>query len=444
MFCRMALGAALAAVMVCSAFAQDRNQFFANSYALVIGINNYGHSKWPKLNYAVKDAQGFSQFLRSQGFEVIELYERQATRAAILSAVEDQLVPKLTEKDRVVVFFAGHGDTRPMGNSERGYLVPIDGTDSYGSLIPVTQLHDLSSAMSAARHQLFILDSCFGGLAAMRTGDITSTIDPRTPNYVREITRRRARQLLTAGGANQRVRDGGPDGHSYFTGQLLRALNDGTADNNGDGYITFSELSGYIQVAASLYNQTPGTDSLAGHEQGDFLFVNPAYQSNAGTSANRDPAGSALMSSATTDVYKPLGAGKRAFVSGDYLEARRMFLQAAELGNAEAMAYLGKLFWEGWGGPKDLMAGNEWLRKAAERGHVPSMQSLENLYTAQGPMQNLGEASRWATARKEAERLEASLTIVDPSGQAGRGEPAIPPDATVVRSPAPPMGLMIQ
>ena len=60
---------------------------------------------------------------------VIELYEKQATRAAILSAVEDQLVPKLTEKDRVVVFFAGHGDTRPVGNGERGYLVPIDGTD---------------------------------------------------------------------------------------------------------------------------------------------------------------------------------------------------------------------------------------------------------------------------------------------------------------------------
>jgi hypothetical protein len=321
MFCRMALGAALAAVMVCSAFAQDQNQFFANSYALVIGINSYGHSKWPKLNYAVKDAQGFSQFLRSQGFEVIELYERQATRAAILSAVEDQLVPKLTEKDRVVVFFAGHGDTRPMGNSERGYLVPIDGTDSYGSLIPVTQLHDLSSVMSAARHQLFILDSCFGGLAAMRTGDIT-TIDPRTPDYAFEITRRRARQLLTAGGANQRVRDGGPDGHSYFTGQLLRALNDGTADNNGDGYITFSELSGYIQVAASSPNQTPGTYFLEGHEQGDFLFVNPAHRSIAGTTANRDSLGSAFMSSATTDVYEPLRAGKQAWVRKDYVEAR--------------------------------------------------------------------------------------------------------------------------
>lgn len=445
MFCRMALGAALAAATLCSAFAQDRNPFFANSYALVIGINSYGHSKWPKLNYAVKDAQSFSQFLRSQGFMVIELYEKQATRAAILSAVEDQLVPKLTEKDRVVVFFAGHGDTRPVGNGERGYLVPIDGTDSYGSLIPVTQLHDLSSAMSVARHQLFILDSCFGGLAAMRTGDITSTIDPRTPNYVFEITRRRARQLLTAGGANQRVRDGGPDGHSFFTGQLLRALNEGIADKNGDGYITFSELSGYIQVAASLYNQTPGTDFLEGHEQGDFLFVNPAYQSNTGTSANRDSAGSALMSSAMTDVYDLLKAAKQAWERMDYVEARPKFLQAADLGNAEAMAYLGKLSWEGWGGPKDQTAGLEWLRKAAERGFVPAMQSLENLYSAKGPMLNVSEANRWETARKEATRLEASLTIVDPSGKAGlRGEPAIPPDATVVRAPAAPMGLMIQ
>jgi len=296
--------------------------------------------------------------------------------------------------------------------------------------------------MSAARHQLFILDSCFGGLAAMRTGDIT-TIDPRIPNYAFEITRRRARQLLTAGGANQRVRDGGPDGHSYFTGQLLRALNDGTADNNGDGYITFSELSGYIQVAASSLNQTPGIYFLEGHEQGDFLFVNPAHRSIAGTTANRDSLGSAFMSSAMTDVYEPLRAGKQAWVRKDYVEARRMFLQAADLGNAEAMAYLGKLSWEGWGGPKDPMAGTEWLRKAAERGHVASMQSLESIYSADGPMPSLGEASRWTTARKEAERLEASLTIVDPSGQAGRGEPAIPPDATVVQ-PAAPTDLRVQ
>jgi TPR repeat protein len=183
---------------------------------------------------------------------------------------------------------------------------------------------------------------------------------------------------------------------------------------------------------------------LEGHEQGDFLFVNPAYRSNAGRSANGDPAGSALTSSAGTDVYESLAAGKRAWVSKDYVEARQRFLQAADLGNAEAMAYLGKLSWEGWGGPKDQMAGTEWLQKAAERGHVTAMQDLEWIYAQPGPMQNLDEARRWATAGQEARWLQASLTIVDPSGQAGRGEPAIPAEATSVRPPATPTNLTIE
>jgi TPR repeat protein len=162
---------------------------------------------------------------------------------------------------------------------------------------------------------------------------------------------------------------------------------------------------------------------------GDFLFVNPAHRSKAGASA--------LMSSATTDVYEPLRAGKRAFVSKEFPEARRMFLQAAEPGNAEAMAFLGKLFYEGLGGPVDHRVGTEWFRKAAERGHVMAMKNLGNIYKAEGEMQNLDEASRWAKAYEEAYRLEASLTIIDPSGQAGRGEPAIPSDATAVIIPPP-------
>jgi len=220
-------------------------------------------------------------------------------------------------------------------------------------------------------------------------------------------------------------------------------LNEGTADTNGDGYITFSELSGYIQVAASLYNQTPGTDFLEGHAQGDFLFTNPAYRARAGAGLTGVPSGTALTSSQMIDVYEPLLAGKRAFQSKDYVEARRLFLRAAELGNAEAMVFLGKLTWEGWGGPKDQIAGIEWLRKAAERGNVGAMQSLESIYGTPGPTENRNEASRWTTARKEAQRLEASLTIVDPSGQAGRAEPAIPPDDTAVRIP-PPRNLRVQ
>jgi tetratricopeptide (TPR) repeat protein len=91
-------------------------------------------------------------------------------------------------------------------------------------------------------------------------------------NYLREIARREARQMFTAGGADEQVADNGPNGHSVFTWTLLQAL-DGRADLNGDGVITASELAAYvIPAVSSLSHQTPAFGNLAGSEGGDFIF----------------------------------------------------------------------------------------------------------------------------------------------------------------------------
>jgi uncharacterized caspase-like protein len=225
-----------------SVFAQNGEPFFENSYAVVIGIDNYVDPTRQKLAYAVKDARAFAQFLDSQGFQVIELYDQAATRANILSMLETWLVSVPGKADRVLVFFAGHGDSRSGAGGERGYLVPIDGSE-YASLIPVVELQALSAA-SAARHQLFVLDACFAGLAAPHRG--VKQVDRRTPNYVFKISERPARQLLAAGGADERVLDAGPNGHSYFMGYLLRALKEGLADTDEDGFLTATELFGHV------------------------------------------------------------------------------------------------------------------------------------------------------------------------------------------------------
>ena len=61
-------------------------QYFANSYAVVIGIDHYeSPTRWVTLGYAVKDAKAIADLLRSQGFSVIPLYETQATKSAILT-----------------------------------------------------------------------------------------------------------------------------------------------------------------------------------------------------------------------------------------------------------------------------------------------------------------------------------------------------------------------
>jgi len=111
------------------------------------------------------------------------------------------------------------------------------------------------------------MDSCYSGLALMRGAGTL-----RTDNYLREISRRTSRQMLTAGGANEQVADNGPNGHSVFTWTLLQGL-EGRADLNGDGFITASELAAYVGPSVSaLSKQTPAFGSLPGSEGGEFVF----------------------------------------------------------------------------------------------------------------------------------------------------------------------------
>jgi len=247
-------------------------QYFDHSYAIVIGIDSYEHpNAWPTLQYAVKDAQAITEFLTGQGFTVITFYGVHAKKAAIISAMEDDLAPKLHPSDRVFVFFAGHGKTETLGGEKRGYIVPYDGGRG-SSLISMAELKLQSSYMGVARSQLFIMDSCYGGLLAS-TRD--SLVDIHVPHYLKEVTDRIARQVLTAGGEGQEVLDGGPKGHSIFVDALLEGLQDGLADLNGDGYITFHELVAYVTPRASNDYETPGDGVLPGHQEGEFVFRNP-------------------------------------------------------------------------------------------------------------------------------------------------------------------------
>jgi uncharacterized caspase-like protein len=73
-----------------------RRSVFEQSYAIVIGIDHYKSANMRRpLSYAVKDAKAMTDLLRGQGFTVIPLYETQATKLAILSAMQDNLAPRL-------------------------------------------------------------------------------------------------------------------------------------------------------------------------------------------------------------------------------------------------------------------------------------------------------------------------------------------------------------
>jgi formylglycine-generating enzyme required for sulfatase activity len=246
-------------------------EFYENSYALVIGINKYPSTKWQNLKYAIGDAQGMAKFLEDQKFKVFTLYDQQATKTAIIAKMEDFLAPRVKKNDRILFFFAGHGHTEFLGGQDWGYIVPYDGGDSRATYISMEEIRTLSDKMGTAKHQLYIMDACYGGLLGTKAGGV----DPNIPNYLGEITRRKAKQIITAGGKDQTVLDGGPYGHSVFTGNLLEALMEGFADINGDGWITFAEMVAYLVPKASNAYQTPAPGLLPGHGLGEFVFRSP-------------------------------------------------------------------------------------------------------------------------------------------------------------------------
>lgn len=247
---------------------------YAQSHALVIGINRYQNAN--PLGYAVNDANAVYERLTDDlGFlpeNVTLLVDEQATAGAIRRAFLrycDQDLVGLD--DRIVVFFAGHGTTRMGARGEVGYLVPHDA--DFHDLSSLLRWDDLTrnAEIISAKHILFVMDACYGGLA------VTRGVGAGSARFLRDMLKRVSRQVLTAGKADETVADaGGPlPGHSVFTGHFLQGL-DGAAATP-DGVITASGLMAYVysRVSADAGSfQTPHFGHVDG--DGDFIFRMPA------------------------------------------------------------------------------------------------------------------------------------------------------------------------
>ena len=183
------------------AFIKD---IYSESWALIIGINDYQNV--PPLSYAEKDAVDIRNLLLDQyGFKttnIITILNEDATKANILKGFND-ILTKAKEKDRVLVYYAGHGDTYDLPDGgEMGFLIPVDGDKEslYLSSIKMQEIYDLAN-MSYAKHILYLVDACYGGLSIQTRGLKKET----TPEYLRKLTKEKGRQIITAGGKDEKV-----------------------------------------------------------------------------------------------------------------------------------------------------------------------------------------------------------------------------------------------
>jgi hypothetical protein len=242
---------------------------YTKSRALVIGINKYEHAG--PLIHACNDAQAVADILVKRfafpKANIDLLIDENATRASVLRTF--LRYADAADNDRVLVFFAGHGHTVSGRYREIGYLVPVDGkVDDLSSLIRWDDLTRNAIDLISAKHMLFLMDACYGGLMLTRT-----TIPPGSMRFLKDMLQRYSRQVLTAGKGDETVSDSGGTrrGHSIFTSYLLDGM-EGAAVPSG-GILTGHGLMAYVynKVGSDPQShQTPHFGFFDG--DGDFIF----------------------------------------------------------------------------------------------------------------------------------------------------------------------------
>jgi TPR repeat protein len=244
---------------------------FGRYHALVIGNDHYAH--WPQLMNAIADASAVANVLEANyGFQVTLV--KDATRGQIMKAL-NQYRKMLTEKDNLLIYYAGHGHLEQ--GIDRGYWIPVDAeVNDNSEWILLPGVTDMLQLMSA-KHVLVVADSCFGGkltrtaLAQLKPG---LTEDARI-DLLKTLSQKRVRTAMTSGGVKP-VLDAGGSGHSVFADAFLGVLEENTSVLEAER-LFWAVRTRVVSLSQKLSaEQIPTYDPIhmAGHESlGDFIFV---------------------------------------------------------------------------------------------------------------------------------------------------------------------------
>ncbi len=253
---------------------------YNKSYAVIIGIDRYRNLDYNlQLKNAVSDAKGVQQVLaeKYQFDKFYTLFNEEATKESILKTLQGDLAGA-GKDDALFVFYAGHGYTQTTQfGDEVGYIVPHDGSMKDNEMyknISMVELRDNIAKTLNAKHIFFVMDACYSG-TLLRRGSTTKeqAVDY---DYLKTITETPVRQVLTAGGKNEQVLDGGYKNHSIFTGRLIEKL------EKAENYITATELGSYVPKKVIIdasdrnHKQNPQFGYLLG--EGDFVFIAKSMQ----------------------------------------------------------------------------------------------------------------------------------------------------------------------
>lgn len=279
------------------------------SWGLVIGVSEY--EKLPDLRSAVTDAKAMAGLLERKGFMVTLLVNGQAGKTQILSELGEKLAKQVGPNDRVLVFLAGHADTKLLkGGRSVSHFFPVSGdygavNDSAVNLSTIRELIDVAPA----KQVLLVFDGCHSGM----NGAPSPSASPAVEAQLRRTMVERSREILTACSLSQQALEASDVGMSLFASVLIEGLEKGTADLNEDGLIPTSELLTYVDQRVMSIVQPKGLAQKPQRwdlnpEKGEFVFLAPKRASPAKTesgTASTNQAGGTTVAPSEPAGAKP-------------------------------------------------------------------------------------------------------------------------------------------
>ena len=234
---------------------------FGKYYALLIGVSDYNDaSNVPDLEgLPTKDAEDLKDVL-------VGKYNFEAQNIVMLndSPTENQILrefvklkKKVTNKDNLLIFYAGHGIYDEA--TETGSWLPSDADPEYGlNMISNSTIKDYIKGINS-KHTLLISDACFSG-SIFKTRSYKAAPKSITRKY--ELPSRKA---ITSGTLKT------VPNKSVFLKFLIDRLR-----NNTEPYLTARKI--FDKIEEPVMNNSKnvpqyGTIQEVGDEGGDFIFI---------------------------------------------------------------------------------------------------------------------------------------------------------------------------
>ena len=228
-------------------------------YALLIGIDNYEDPSLMDLDNPARDAENLYNVLMSDYYfdEENVILIKNAKRAEITTAL-DRMAEKITRKDNLLIFYAGHGWWDEKANI--GYWLPYDAKLSrkaewFRNSALCDYLREINS-----KHTLLITDACFGGAIFK-----TRTVSMKAPKAIQMLYDLPSRKAMTSGTLTEV-----PD-RSSFVKYLIDRL-----ATNDERYIASEQLFSSFRIAVINNSDVIpqyGEIRNVGDEGGDFIFI---------------------------------------------------------------------------------------------------------------------------------------------------------------------------